>query len=236
MSKQRKLGTRRFARVARTCICDALEPRRLLCSIPLHHLPQAPRWSDAIEQQSASQQEGGPDAVDIVWTNRDTFSGASDNFFDDIFGTSAGAAQAVVDAAIAAWENVITSFNRADLSSTLQVTISIARDAANNFITGFGGAGGPAATAPADGKPRTGSITISAGNIVPGTPNDNNGWFLDPTPNLYEEFRGAILNPFSGSPTTGVGGELFSVVASEITHVLGLISPKAGGTGANWNG
>jgi len=182
-----------------------------------------------IEQEYTSATES-PEAVSIVWTNRNTFTGTADNRFDDVFGTSAPAAQAVVDAALQAWQRVITSWNRSDGTSTMQVNISMDPSA-----TGLGGAGGPDATAPADGKPRTGSITINRGNVTP-DPNDSNGWYLDPFPNDYSEFQGAILNPFAGNPTAGVGGELYSVVAAEITHVLGLISPKAGGQGANFVG
>src|SRR3954468_22910335 len=171
-------------------LCEPLELRRMLCSSPLSLLPPAPKWSDAIEQdfQQKHASRGGPESVGIVWTNRNTFSGANDNFFDDVFGTSAPQAQAVVDAALLAWQNVITSFNRSDGTSTLQVSITMGKDMNGNFLTGFGGAGGPSSTAPADGKPRTGSITINAGNIN-GDPNDSNGYFFDPTPNDYSEFQ-----------------------------------------------
>ena len=229
------------SRRAETCLrsaIEALEPRKLLCTTHLSLLPPAPRWSDAIEEESRRTRltEGGPEAIDIVWTNRNDLSGASDNFFDDAFGTSYPAAQAVVDAAIQAWERVITNFNRGDGTNTLQVAISIARDGSGNLVGGFGGGGGPAASAPTDGKPRTGSITINAGNIVPNTPDDSNGYYFDPRPDDYAEFQGAILNPFAGAQTTNQGGELFSVVAAELTHVLGLISPKTGQGGANFNG
>jgi hypothetical protein len=213
---------------------EPLELRRLLCSTHLAYLPPAPEWSDAIEQESRQTRaaEGGPEAIDIVWTNRGQ---ASDNFAL-AFGTSAEAGRQVVDAAIAAWERVITSFNRSDGTNTLQITISIATDAMGNLVGGFGGAGGPAASAPADGKPRTGSITLNAGSIVAGTPNDSNGWFFDSTPNDYSEFNGGILNPFSGNPGSSIGGEFYSVAVAEMTHVLGFISPKAGGAGSNWVG
>lgn len=227
-------SSRRAAALRLQSAIESLESRRLLCSTHLAYLPPAPKWSDAIEQESRLKRaaEGGPEAIDIVWTNRNM---ASDNF-GLAFGTSAEAGRQVVDAAIAAWERVITSFNRSDGTNTLQLTISIATDAMGNLVGGFGGAGGPAAAAPADGKPRTGSITLNAGTIVPNTPNDANGWFFDPTPNDYSEFNGGILNPFSGNPGSSVGGELYSVVAAELTHSLGFISPKAGGTGSNWVG
>jgi len=205
-----------------------LESRRMLCTS--HYDPianPAPAWSDAVEQQFQSSRgpESGPEAVSIVWANRNTLSGAGDNFFDDVFGTSLSAAQGVVDAALAAWSRVITSFNRADGTSTLQINITMNRDANNNFVGGFGGAGGPAGTAPADGKPRTGNITVNAGTID-GDPNNSNGWFLDTTPNDYSEFQGDILTPFAANQTTNIGSDLFSLVTAEVTHTLGLISAK----------
>lgn len=226
-------GVRRDRRSSRVPV-EPLESRRLLCTTHGSYLPPAPKWSDAIEQESrqARTARGGPDAVDIVWTNRGQ---ASDNFAL-AFGASAEAGRQVVDAAIAAWERVITSFNRSDGTNTLQVTISIATDNMGNLVGGFGAAGGPAATAPSDGKPRTGSVTINAGTIVAGTPNDTNGWFFDATPDDYSEFAGAINNPFNGSRSSGTGSDFFSVVTLELTHVLGFISPKTGGTGGNWNG
>lgn len=208
----------------RRAALETLESRRLLCSS--HYDPiafPAPEWKDSIEQDFADTRnsEGGPEAVSIVWTNKGVYSGASDSRFDDVFGTSATAAEAVVQAALDAWENVITSFNRDDGSSTLQVSITM------TTALGTGGAGGPASTAPADGKPRTGSITLNAGNNS-ADPNDDNGWFLDPTPNDYSEFQGDIINAFSGNRTSVVGGDLYSVVAAEVTHSLGLISAKPG--------
>jgi hypothetical protein len=212
--------------------CEPLELRRMLCSSPLSLLPPAPKWSDAIEQdfQRKHAGRGGPESVGIVWTNRNTFSGANDNFFDDVFGTSAPAAQAAVDAALLAWQNVITSFNRSDGTSTLQVSITMAKDGMGNFVGGFGGAGGPASTAPADGKPRTGSITINAGTID-GDPNNSNGWYIDPTPNDYTEFQGTIKAPFTAAATSNVGSDLYTVISAEVTHCLGLISPKPGSSG-----
>jgi hypothetical protein len=208
----------------------------LLCSAPLSELPAPPVWSDAIEQafQTSRGPEGGPEAVSLVWTNRasTTTGGAGDSDgFGGVFGTSAPAARNVVAAALSDWSRVITDFRRSDGTQTLQLTISMSGSA------GFGGAGGPAATAPSDGKPRTGSITINTGNPAGfPSPNDSNGYFLDSTPNDYSEFQGTILNPFAANPTTTVGNDLYSIVASEVTHTLGLVSPKAGQGGANFNG
>ncbi len=204
---------------------ELLESRLLLCAT--HFDPIAypvPEWSDAIEQsvQAARGTEGGPDAVSIVWTNKGVYTGPNDSRFDDVFGTSASAAEGVVQAALDAWSRVITSFNRADGTSTLQVSVTMGTN------IGFGGAGAPASTAPADGKPRTGSITINTGNNS-ADPNDSNGYFLDTTPHDYSEFAGPILTPFAGNPSSALGSDLFSLVVSEVTHTLGLISPGPAG-------
>src|SRR5687768_799682 len=146
----------RSARVAKSrkavaAAVEGLERRQLLCGIPHQPMGEAPVWSDTIEQQHASQSEGGPEAVSIVWSNRGQ---ASDNFAAT-FGTSADAGRLVIDAALRHWERVITSFNRSDGTSTLQVNVSI------SGANVYGGAGAPAATAPADGRPRTGSFTLT---------------------------------------------------------------------------
>src|SRR5947209_5467278 len=45
----------------------------------------------------------------IVWTNR----GQASDRFDEVFGSQAGVARGVVDAAITSWDRVITNFNTA---------------------------------------------------------------------------------------------------------------------------
>lgn len=203
----------------------------MLCGLPHEMITPAPEWSDQIEAEEVAKRaaqnggEGGPEAVSIVWTNR---GDATDNF-DTTFGTSDNAARAVVDAALDAWERVITSFNRADGTSTLQVTINIGG-------TGFGGAGAPDNTAPADGKPRTGGFTITAGNPAAfPDPNDSNGWYFDPTPTDHGEFNAGIVNAFAGDATAALGSDFFSIVVYEMTHVLGLITDKFN-NGADWQG
>ncbi len=205
--------------------CESIERRLLMCALPHENLPPAPAFDWAVEQREAALldgPEGGPEATSIVWSNRGQ---ASDNFAAT-FGTRANTARAVVDAALNHWERVITSWNRADGTTTLQVNISMGGG-------GFGGAGAPAGAAPADGKPRTGSFTLTTGNND-GDPNSSNGWYLDPNPNDHTEFNTAIIDAFAGRGT-GLGPDLYSVVVSELTHVLGLISDK-NNNGGSWNG
>jgi len=197
----------------------------MMCGLPHEAMIAAPAWDQKIEDNiTAAAPESGPEAVSIVWSNRGL---ASDNFAAT-FGTSAGTARAVVDAALNDWEQVITSWNRADGTTSLQVNISIGG-------TGFGGAGAPDATAPADGKPRTGSFTLNAGNpaVFPDV-NDSNGWYLDANPEDHGEFNDAIDNAFAGRGT-GIGSDFYSVVIAEMTHVLGLISDK-NNSGGSFNG
>lgn len=223
---QRKTSRRNVRRTRRQrplCNCESLELRRLLCGLAHEYVIEPPAWSDAIEQASRAQHPGeGGAAADIVWANRGQ---ASDNF-SATFGTSANAARVVVDAAIAHWERVITDFNRADGTNTLQVNISINGG-------GYGGGGAPAATAPADGRPTTGSFTITTGNVTP-DPNDSNGWYFDPQPNDWAEYD-VPIDAFSGTSTTATGSDFYSVAVSELTHVLGLISDK-NNDGGSWNG
>ncbi|MCS7034671.1 MAG: hypothetical protein NZ561_11875, partial [Phycisphaerae bacterium] len=180
--------------------CEMMERRRLLCGLPHDLLPAAPEFDWGIEAAEAARLaaenpgEGGPEAVSIVWTNRGQIT---DNFAA-VFGTMANQARAVVDAAIDDWERVITNWNRSDGTTTLQVTILVAG-------TGYGGSAIPAATAPADGKPRTGSIILGAGEPANfPDPNDSNGWYIDPTPTDSAEFP-AIINAFAGRGDTSLG-------------------------------
>jgi hypothetical protein len=202
------------------CTVEALELRRMLCGLPHELLIAPPKWSDAIEAEHASANgPESPDSTSIVWTNR----GMVSDGFAAAFGTSAGAGRAVVDAALDHWERVFTDFNRWDLTTTLQVNISISG-------TGFGGAAAPGATAPLDGKPTTGSITLGGGNND-GIPNNSNGWYFDPNPNDHAEFD-QIINAYAGRSSTSLGRDMYSVVAAEMAHVLGLISDRdnAGGS------
>ncbi len=185
------------------------------------NLPEAPQWSDAIEASARAQvaQRGGPEATIIDWTNRGL---ASDNF-NTTFGASAETMRNIVDAALLGWQQVITNWNRSDGSVSLQVSITVAAPG-----TGFGGGAGPG-NAPADGKPRTGSVSLGGGNNT-ADPNDVNGWFADPDPFDNAEFLGNIINAYTGVNSTG-GLDFYSLVSIEMAHVLGIISDpnNAGG-------
>ena len=132
----------------------------------------------------------------IVWTNRNTFSGANDNHFDEAFDVISNGvtntnyrnlAIADVDAAIQDWENVIDSFNyTANPSTVFQVKISM-----DPTATGAG-AGAQSAFTTNTGytgtKPSSATITIGWRSVTPAS--DYNGnWYLDPSPNDVSEFR-----------------------------------------------
>lgn len=207
-----------FARVCSGVVNEMLEARKLLCTLPHELLGPAPEWSDAIEAQ-ANAQEGGPEAVNLIWANRNVSDGFSN------LGAAADAGRAVVDGVLAYWEKIITSWNRADGTTTLQVNITMSSS------NGFGAAGGPAGTAPADGKPRTGSISLNRGDntLV------NNGWHLDPDPLDFEEYDGTIINAFAGNSSVGLGSDMFSLISAELAHVMGLIS-DFGNSGGSFQG
>ncbi|HET6575770.1 MAG TPA: calcium-binding protein [Fimbriiglobus sp.] len=163
----------------------------------------------------------------IVWVNRGQ---ASDNF-DTAFGAGApaDAARAVIDAAIDAWNRVVTDFNHAagigppDLQETISMNLGNA---------GFGA--GTSTTIGADGKPSAGSVTINLGDP------DGDGlsnWWVDPTPNDNSEFMGTINNAFTGTAQAGSPAngrfDLFSVALAELTHNMGIAN--AGAATARYN-
>src|SRR5207244_3266140 len=82
----------------------------------------------------------------IQWTNRGSAMNDSDRF-NAVFGANADVARADVDAALRAWQNVITSFNYSSevmLNDTYSVSVSM------SMTTGFGASASP--TAQVDGK------------------------------------------------------------------------------------
>jgi hypothetical protein len=206
---------------------DHLESRRLLCGLSHDFLAKAPEFDWGIEAAESarlrgSRESGGAEAVSIVWSNR---AQASDGFAA-AFGTLADRARGVVDAVFSQWSRIITNFNRSDGTSTLQVNLNM------STAGGFAATGGPAGTAPSDGKPRTGSITINRGNNTPNA-NDDDGWFLDTTPMDNAEFLGNIAHAYNARATNPAqGSDFFSVVNLELAHVLGFISDRSNSVGA----
>lgn len=205
---------------------EQLEPRRLLCALPHEYLDPAPVFDPRIERKVSADARGSGDAVSIVWTNRGTVGDG----FASTFGANAATARNVIDRVLLDWSNAITSWNRADGTTTLQVSISM-----QGSGTGWGAAAGPAGSGmPADGKPRTGSMTIMRGNDTTGDGlGDGAGWYLDPRPADSAEFLGNIINAFSGRPTSTTSNfDLYTVASLELTHILGLIT---GPTGSPFN-
>jgi len=128
----------------------------------------------------------------------------------------------VVDAVIVAYERMIGSFNYSG-GGTYSLTV-------NMSTSGSGFGAGANLNTVLGGKPKSGTITMGAGNGSSDV-NDTNGWFMDPTPFESSEFLGNITNAFSGdaqagSPAAGKG-DFYTVVAAEMTHCMGLF----GGTG-----
>lgn len=209
-------------------VVEHLERRQMLCDSHMAALlPPAPEWSEAREAEGRAKiaARGGPEATIIDWTNR----GLTNDGFNATFGTSAETMRNIVDAALFAWQRVITNWNRSDGSTTLQVSISVGAPG-----TGFGGSAGPGA-APADRKPRTGSVSLGGG-MNTADPNDSNGWFADPDPYDNAEFTGPIVNAYVAGNAISAQSDFFSLVTIEMAHVLGLISDpnNAGGGFENY--
>ena len=206
--------------------CEPLECRRFLCA---DHLAQsdilelAPETINPETGISDTRPDEVADPADIVWVNR----GQASDGFAARFGTLANQARAVVDAVIDNFEVMIGSFNYPTSGQTYSLTLSMG--AAGG---GFGASAGLSTSL--GGKPKSGGITMGAGNGS-ADPNDDNGWFIDPTPYDNNEFQGAIVNAFSGdahagSPAAGKG-DFFTVVAAEMAHCMGLF----GSTLAGWH-
>jgi hypothetical protein len=202
----------RAVRVSRRSpsLFEPLETRRLLCLQHIQHTP-------VIEERPDLVGAPGPevlDPADIVWTNR----GQASDGFAARFGTSANLMRGVVDAVIVAYEKMIGSFDYPVAAQTYNLSLSMSGNG-----SGFG-AGASLATS-LGGKPKSGSISMGAGNGS-ADPNDTNGWFGDPTPFEHSEFAGNIVNAFcgdaqAGSPAAGIG-DFYTVVAAEMTHCMGL--------------
>jgi hypothetical protein len=161
-----------------------------------------------------------------TWTNRanTTTGGAADtDHFGAAFGTSAPRARGVVDAVISSYEQMIGSFNYPTAGQHFSLSLSM------NVAAGFGAGASSGNTL--GGKPITGSVSIGNGNNT-ADPNDDNGWFLDPTPTESSEFTGNIDNAFagdapSGSPANGKF-DLYTITLLELTHCMGQFSAYSG--------
>ena len=210
-------SNRRDLADAARCALESLEQRTLLCALPHRHddpIELRPDLVGVTHQPGGGG--GGPDGgvADIVWENR-----GNDDF--ETFGANANLARAVVDQVILDWEAAIASFNYSDGSTTFEVNIEV--DGGN----GNGGSGGTDSTL--GGKPKSGSV-----NVAPGSNGAGGGWYFDANPDDHSEFTGNILHAYTGtapfgSPAQGLG-DLYTVVAAEIAHALGLGSDLAG-----WN-
>lgn len=172
----------------------------------------------------------------IVWVNR----GDGMDQFDSTFGANDDLARSVVDAALDAWERLITDFQQAELvllpfphfenPNTIDITLSM-----NASGTGFGGGAGAPAEYDSIGHPLARAISIGRGNDTTGDGvGDGAGWYLDPTPNDYAEFAGPISNAFVGQATPGGAAsglvDLYSLVTIEMNHALGLTNFQDSGS------
>src|SRR4051794_28295876 len=207
-------------------ILEHLETRCLLSAgIPTTvNLGKAARGPATVDRSGkGSTLNSAPPPVnepaDIVWTNRasTTTGGAADtDGFGATFGTSAPIARGVIDAVIVSFERMIGSFNYPNAGQKFNLSLS---------MSGSGFGAGASASGNSGGKPTNGSISMGKGNNSANV-NDDNGWFLDPTPFDNSEFTGTIQNPFTGDAQSGSPalnrGDFFTVAGAEITHAMGL--------------
>lgn len=162
--------------------------------------------------------------ISIVWTNRGPGDG-----FDTLFGAGAPGdlARSNVDAALEAWERVVRSLNRESTPGDDTINITVTASAGS----GTGCGGGASGNFDGDGWSTGGDVTLTG-------PAAN--WFSDPTPGDNSEFLGNIDNAFSGDATAGgpAAGlcDIYTVIALELTHILGITSNAASRYGDVNNG
>ncbi len=194
-------------------LCEPLELRRLLCGLHIATEPIVELRPDLVGVEPSAP-EGGPEAADIVWTNRGGGGSDGDDGFDDVFDGNAETARRVVDAVIAEYERMITSFNYPDFSTTFNLTV-------NMGAAGLGGGAQPLTSL--GGKPKSGTMTLLSGLNGQGS-----GYFIDPTSTSHAEFTGTITNAYAGdaqagSPAAGLV-DFYTVLAAEMAHTLGLFT------------
>jgi len=159
----------------------------------------------------------------IVWANR----GAGDGF-DATFGASAAAARAVVDAALADWQQVIQNFNFADATNTFTVDVHAGVPGITGSATNDRNGDGVFSTDEIDaqGKPRGGVINLGSSFYIDPTPEDADGF--DHITNAFVATGSATDSIISvGNPPISVvlpRLDLYSVVNQQMTTLLGLNS------------
>jgi hypothetical protein len=155
-----------------------------------------------------------------VWTNRGSAFSDTDSF-NAVFGANADTARAVVDAAIQDWEGIIQNFNYLNGGNTLSLTISMDPSNRNTGAVTWVGLQTDGA-----GKPTAGRIQLGSGNDGHGA-----GYFLDPNVVNSAAYQGDVLNPYARNATPGSAaaglGDLFTVVAHEMTHAMGFNTDPA---------
>jgi hypothetical protein len=249
MRRSKSHRTKQLIDLSCRSITEALEPRRLLCSLPIEHREDIPDLVEdvwivdglkttnyfdgkynllhsttepftATADRSASE---GNEAASIVWVNRGISAGANDDRFSSVFGGNANAARAVMDAAIEQWRRVIGDFNYSDGSDGFSLTVRMASSG-----TSLGASANVSSWL--NGKPKAGSITMGRGSNGSGS-----GWFLDPTPFDHSEFNGTIVNAFAGDAPVGSPArnlsDFLTVANLEIAHTVGLFTAPSA-----WNG
>src|SRR5690348_8690679 len=149
----------------------------------------------------------------IVWQNKGSDTSDTDSF-NAIFGSDADIARADVQQALNDWSAMIRSFN-----------FSIGPDQLPIFISADGTSGFGANASFGDeyqGKPIQGSISLNTGIV--GRP--DRGYYLDPHPEDDSEFRGNIINAYSGDAPSGSPAfgkyDLYTVIVLEMAHELGM--------------
>src|SRR4051794_40561871 len=210
-------------------ICEAVEPRTMLCMSEVSDSILAQDLAAEQQRSATSELKGEPGAsqfFDISWSNRGSPTNDSDNF-NAVFGAArAEVARNVVEAAIEAWEYAIVDIHGQGGRNWIGVDVYM--------DTGKSGHGGGAYIEETDdfGIPIRGDITFSSGtssrdaDLPAGTPWPDRGWYLDPTPSDHSEYTGGITNAFAGqanaaSPASSLY-DLYTVMVSELAHLVGV--------------